>query len=296
MRMLLLLLALLPACSPHSGSAPRAQTSLATRTDLPLLGGSHPRIQAELAGRKPIVLMVDTGAELTVLSTACARAHELALEPFQASAGLPSAMAGRPIEHCALVPELALGAARATNLRVALVDFTGLDHLANVDGILGQDLLRTWFAVLDGPGQRLILLPRCTIEEGFGQLFAGRTGALRFDVDWRLGVPLVRLPLGAAGDVEFVIDTGANFLCLPPNAIDALGLQPLRRDRVHTLEGEVEREVYELPRTQAGALTIWGDVQSWDYGVLGWSVLSGFVLAQEGKDGVVLLVDRPSWK
>ena len=296
MRSAPLVLALLVACGEPAPDAPPARTSLAARTDVPFLAGSHPRIRAEVPGRGSLVLLVDTGAEATLLSAACARDRGLELEPFRASAGLPTATAGRAIEHRALVAELAIGDARATNLRLPVVDFAGVAHLVGTDGILGLDLLRTWFAVLDGPGGRLVLLPRCTIEEGFRELFEGRTGALRFDVDWSLGVPVVRLPLGAAGEVEFVVDSGANFVCLPPGAIAALGLQRSRTERVETIEGAAEREIYELPRTQAGALAISGDVQAWERGVLGWSVLRGAVVAIEGRDGVVMLVDRPVWR
>jgi len=295
-------LALLASCGDGASTAPardeppRATSRLEARTDLALLEGSHPRVEAELPGRGRAVLLVDTGAQYTVLSSAFARAHGLALEPFDASAGAPTSAPGRRIEHVARVPELLLGAASVRDVRIAVLDFAGLDHLAGTDGILGQDLLRSWFAVIDGPGRRLVLLPRCTIEEAFAQLFEGRTGALRFDVDWSLGVPRVRLPLAGAGEIELLIDTGANFLCLPPEPIAALGLAKLRTERVQTLEGEAERDVYELPRTSLGVLTIRGEVQAWEHGVLGWSVLEGAVLAQEGESGVVMLVDRPAWK
>jgi hypothetical protein len=43
-------------------------------------------------------------------------------------------------------------------------------------------------------------------------------------------------------------------------------------------------------------LILWGEVQEWEYGTLGWNVLEDLVMAQEGTSGTVLIVDRPVWK
>jgi predicted aspartyl protease len=288
-------LVVLAACRPEEAPAPRPHTELASRTELALLEGELPMVRAEIPGTGGAVLMVDTGSEYTVLSERFARAHALPLEPFEARAG-PSSAPGLPIENVALVREMRLGTALVRDVRVAVIDLAGLPWLADADGILGQDLLRTWFVVFDGPGRRLVLLPRCTLEEGFAQLFDGGVGAARFDPDWRLGIPLLPCTLAGAGDVELLLDTGANFLCLPPATIEALELPYLRTETASTLDGTEERDVYELPRTRIGALTIWGDVQAWERGVLGWSALRGLVLVQDGATGLVYVLENPPWK
>jgi predicted aspartyl protease len=241
-----------------------------------------------------VVLLIDTGAEYTVLAERFARQHDLPLEPFSVSAG-PSSAPGRPIQHVAFVRELRLDAAAVRDVRLAVIDLSDQGP-AGMDGILGQDILRTWFVALDGPGRRLVLLPRCTVEEGFAQLFDEGVAAVMFEPDWHLGVPLLRCRLAGAGDVEFILDTGANFVCLPPATIEALELEHVRTETVTTLDGQEEREVYDLPSTALGALTIWGEVQAWERGVLGWPVLQAFVVVQDGQSGRVFLLERPKWK
>jgi predicted aspartyl protease len=56
-----------------------------------------------------------------------------------------------------------------------------------------------------------------------------------------------RLPLGKvrALDVEFLVDSGAAMICLPPQDIEALGLRKLHERDVVTANGVVKRGVYE---------------------------------------------------
>ena len=46
-------------------------------------------------------------------------------------------------------------------------------------------------------------------------------------------------------DVEFLVDTGAAMLCLPPKEIEALGLRKLHERQVVTANGVVKRGVFE---------------------------------------------------
>ena len=45
-------------------------------------------------------------------------------------------------------------------------------------------------------------------------------------------------------EVEVLIDTGATFLCLKKNLVEALGLVPLRQKTVKTSHGNVVRTIY----------------------------------------------------
>ena len=93
-----------------------------------------------------------------------------------------------------------------------------------------------------------------------------------------------------------MLNTGANCLSLPPDTIEAFGPAHAGTDTRQTLDGSEECELYELPRTSLGALTIWGKVQAWERGVLGWSALAGAVLVQDGATGLVYVLDGPPWK
>ncbi len=45
-------------------------------------------------------------------------------------------------------------------------------------------------------------------------------------------------------EVNFIVDTGAAMICLPPSFIQSLGLRPDHKRMVNTANGKVERTVY----------------------------------------------------
>ena len=45
-------------------------------------------------------------------------------------------------------------------------------------------------------------------------------------------------------EIEFLVDTGAAMICLPPSKIKALGLRPDHKRMVNTANGKVERTVF----------------------------------------------------
>jgi len=51
-------------------------------------------------------------------------------------------------------------------------------------------------------------------------------------------------------EVDFLVDTGAAMLCLPPKEIEALGLRKLHKRDVVTANGLVKRGVYEPVRIE----------------------------------------------
>src|SRR5262245_54394953 len=105
-----LVTALLGGCRDGAEAPASSRSGLAERAELELLEGQHPQVRAEIDGAWPVVLLIDTGAEYTVLSEHFAQKHDLPLEPFAVRAG-PSSAPGRPIEHVAFVRELRFGAA-----------------------------------------------------------------------------------------------------------------------------------------------------------------------------------------
>ncbi len=45
-------------------------------------------------------------------------------------------------------------------------------------------------------------------------------------------------------EIDFLVDTGAAMICLPPSIINSLGLRPDHKRMVNTANGKVERTVY----------------------------------------------------
>jgi hypothetical protein len=96
----------------------------------------------------PANFIVDTGASLTMLSREVAKQAGVRLDGKSAKAAGPD---GSQMVTLATVRLLTLGAMQLKNVRVALMDFAGLNEAAKIKagGILGYNLLRRYCVTID---------------------------------------------------------------------------------------------------------------------------------------------------
>lgn len=113
-------------------------------------------VQARIGDSEPLLFLVDTGADVNVLSTEVAESLELSVEAdrFQL-AGL----SGRTSAGLAVVPKLSLGEASLSNVPFA-VGVRGVGETAGfmpLAGILGMEVWRRFVLEIDYPRDRLTL-------------------------------------------------------------------------------------------------------------------------------------------
>ena len=99
-------------------------------------------------------LMVDTGADTTVVSPAA-----IARAGLSAESGRPvwiTGVTGGAVGKEVLVPELEVAGARVGPIRMVVLDLPG--HIA--DGLLGRDVLDHFTLTVDSPANRATLTPR----------------------------------------------------------------------------------------------------------------------------------------
>ncbi len=145
----LLLLGLLAGCAAPRNCAlvPLATTPLHVRRNLMLV--------TAVIHDQPVRLLVDTGAERTLLTRAAVRRLHLGRDDHHTrSAGIGGVSAAWD----ARVPGLVIGHTRFPIKRVAVGNF-GIRHLFGepVDGLLGADILLAFELDLDIPDRRLTL-------------------------------------------------------------------------------------------------------------------------------------------
>ena len=138
-----------PPRSPD-GPAPRAA---ADPTVVPYAAGGPLVVTAALDG-VPVRLLVDTGADRTIISLAAAGRAGLAGAP-----GTPvqlSGVGGRVAGVEVTVATLDLAGSRIGNFRVIVHDA----GVANADGLLGRDVLDAFTLTVDAVGGRATIVPR----------------------------------------------------------------------------------------------------------------------------------------
>jgi hypothetical protein len=138
-----------PAPRPAESPRPAAEPSAVA----PFAAGGPINVAASLNGA-PLVLMVDTGADRTVVSPdALARAG---LAPAPGRAVRVLGVAGSATAGEALVERLELAGARVGPLPVIVLDV----GVAGVDGLLGRDVLDHFTLTVDTARGQATLVPR----------------------------------------------------------------------------------------------------------------------------------------
>jgi predicted aspartyl protease len=227
--LLLLLVAGLAGCAAPDTCAlvPLAEMPLDTRSNLMF-------ITAVIAGQ-PVRLLVDTGAERTVLTQAAVARLGLAhdLHHLTRSFGIGGSSANWDADISGIV----LGQTRFPVDHVAVGNFV-IDHIdgPRTDGLLGADILLAFDMDIDGAQHRLTLyrVRRCP-----DAVPPWREPAMRIDgLDARRDRLLVPITLdGVAGMA--ILDTGAQATTIGMGMARRLGLSPasLQTDRTIMAHG-----------------------------------------------------------
>jgi len=126
--------------------------------------GNAMLVDAVVDGTMPVHLLLDTGAELTVLSTAIARSlalnlNEAAIMPLRSASGVFFA----PLVK---VQSITVGNAAVDEVEVIVHDAT-----PGLDGLLGMSFLDNFLVTISGSDRRLILTP--LTESPHAELYGG---------------------------------------------------------------------------------------------------------------------------
>ena len=236
------------AGAPLSGGRVRGQAQLilerAAAGDTPVLSLSVARGHGAADG-PPLRLLLDTGASSTMITPEAAarlglRSEPLPPEAFALAAGGSGCAALAP--RRARLPDLILGGVGPDDGHLLL---QGVEALVlpvaalptGVDGVLGAPSLRRLPFLIDPATSRLLLGPvaidafMASPPRPPGLATTARRMPLRVPLQWRHGVPVVRL-MSAGAPVEALADTGAEGLFVSPSLaarLEPAGLaQPLR--------------------------------------------------------------------
>lgn len=321
-RLALALALLVAACTDPAGRAlDLAPLELAKPTLVPLALDDRPIADVVLGNALPRRFLVDTGSDLTLLSTRCAR--DLGLEPkpyARTFRTIDSTGAEVELGHYVQIDRLRLGDLVVRDCLVTLIDSPAL-ATANVFGIVGQDLLSRVTLALDMRQRALHLAPVTGREAVTKWLTESRIGVgawatvelnakPRIDLDgvdailarertvhlaeqagWKASesfasrIPRLRLRVdGVDAFVPLLVDTGASGTTLPREALAALKSTPIGTRMQEGLGGGHAHELHRVDGLDLFGLKFSLDVTAGatDRGLLGMDVWSQLVLVVDG--------------
>lgn len=197
------------AAGAGAGAAAAAAAPDSTRSvRLEVLDDKLVLVRVAVNGAGPYLFLLDTGGASTVVSDTLAR--QLGL--IAAGSHRIDTMSGVRTVGLTRVDELRLGTESFTGIEVLWMDLANLRARdSRIQGVIGQDLLRTRSFLLDYEARRLTFDP------------TGPTDGSRLPLDWSDGRPLVRAVghhtgRGGAGQtsaaLRFVIDSGGTHVIL----------------------------------------------------------------------------------
>jgi len=221
--MRLLILLVLVACH---GAPPRYAGGLLAPIDI---RGDRLLVRAMIDG-KPRVMVLDTGASITSISTATARDLGIHAEStMEINDHIPAGLG--------TIKSLSIGLAVHANVRVAIVDLPNArDSAIQFDGILGLDVLSQHDIALDFRHRTLVMYPRGAIVEHALMPWMS-TVALQGN---SRGLMLLSVTIGDHPPIPAMLDLGAPITVINPAAAKLLGVtQPLFRVPSMTV-GKVE--------------------------------------------------------
>ena len=202
---LLLALLLLTAAAPPPDS-PEACT-LERRGSLAVsFAGNQPLVQINLDGRDA-TLLLDTGAEVTMLTADAARRLMLPTDPQRRTT--ITGIGGTSSSANVLARRVTLGAAPLGERSLAVLPFALRGANAPVDGLLGADLLSQFDLDLDLPhGQVQLYRARDCVS---GTPAWREPAAIKADISRGPGRTMLHLPITLDGrGLTAMIDTGAD--------------------------------------------------------------------------------------
>jgi len=233
------------------GAVRLGETTVATLRNAPIVTVS--------ANGVPVTLVLDTGAEGTILTPAVAQrigAQRPQIQFQRQLRGISGTLATSEVE----LRSFTIGAVPIPwrRVRVAPVNLASV-FSGPLDGLLGADSLSSFEVDLDLPGHRMVLYEKQTCPgamPGWAEPYT-RIGAGRSRGD-HLFFP-VRLD---GQRVDAFVDTGSQFTVLSTRAALALGVTAavLARDRVVTVRGaaaeQLSAHVHRFSQLAIGAETI----------------------------------------
>ena len=235
------------AAAQNCDAQPLGSVVVATLNNIPIVTLS--------ADGHPVTLVLDTGADRTVLTPAIAErigAPPPRIEFRQRMRGITGVVPGREVE----LQSFTAGGIALSWHRVLVAPITTPNMLsAPLDGILGADVLTGFDIDLDLPHQRMTLYPRgsCPLGPPWPGAFAQISTGLS------LGEHLF-FPVQLDGHkVSAVIDTGTQLTTLSKAMAKALGVtdEELTRDHPITAHGatpgELPSHVHQFSQLNVGS-------------------------------------------
>jgi len=239
------------AATGGCGAVRLGETTVATLRNAPIVTLS--------ANGVPVTLVIDTGAEGTILTPAVAQrigAQRPQVEFERQLHGIAGTLQTSEVE----LRSFTVGGVTIPwrRVRVAPVNVASV-FSGPLDGVLGADSLSSFDVDLDLPGHRMVLYEKQTCPgaapvwtEPYARISAGRS----------LGDHLF-FPVQLDGRrTDAFVDTGSQFTVLSTRAALAVGVAPtiLARDRVATVRGaaaeQLAAHVHRFSQLEVGTETI----------------------------------------
>jgi len=227
------------------------ETTVATLRSAPIITLS--------ANGMPVTLVLDTGAEGTILTPAAAQrigAERPRIEFQRQIRGIGGTLQTSEVE----LRSFAVGGVAIPwrRVRVASINLASV-FSGPLDGLLGADSLSSFDVDLDLPGHRMVLYEKQTCA---GALPAWTQPYARINAGRSMGGHLF-FPVQLDGRrSDAFVDTGSQFTVLSTRAAIALGVSAtvLARERVATVHGvaaeQLAAHVHRFSQLQIGAETI----------------------------------------
>jgi hypothetical protein len=188
---------------PPTGELEHDQPQVQIATEL---HGAHVFLPVHVSGSPPLWMLLDTGAELTVLDLGTARELGVGVSGFSGITGFGADTLRGGVTEGGVA--IALPGAIPYHLRRPVVDLAGLEpHLGRrVPGIVGSDLFLRFTVELDYEGGRVVLHQT--------RHFQPRPDDVRLPLRLHRHRPYVEatltLPDGGEIGGQFLVDTGTN--------------------------------------------------------------------------------------
>jgi hypothetical protein len=284
---------------PEAYSNRSAKLELARASVVPLGADARPIVEVDLGLGVPRRFLIDTGAESSCVSLRCAAEPALVKQSLASPIRMMGSDGGSiDVTEAAVVERLAVAELVVRPARLLVVDGTSFTD-ANIDGIIGMDLLARIVTIVDMQRRQVHLLPEGGLERVKDYLRVAKIG----DGQWPSGVleftPLPLVPFtvtdgGVATKYHLTLDTGAVSSGLPRPAIAAMGLQPIRKQVHGGVGGTYEADVYRVEGFDMFGFTLGFDASASmrEHGMLGMDILGSLVLVVDGPARTVWLHHR----